>query len=72
MSERASQFVTRWTESHLSGVRYDPQGDNTRARALAPTLLDEARAAGIPRKEVEEVTGDVVSYIAEQIKRGTP
>jgi hypothetical protein len=71
MSERASQFVFQWTENHLSGVRYDPEGDNTRARALAPRLLDDARAAGIPREEVEETIGDVVSYIAEQIKCGT-
>lgn len=69
MSERAQNFVTQWVASNIPAGSYDPQGDNTAARALAPKLLDDAQAAGIPRREVEAYTGDVVSYLAEKIDR---
>jgi hypothetical protein len=67
MSDRAGQFVTQWVETNIHARSQDLQGDNTAARALAPQLLEDAEAQGIPRMEVELFTGDVVSYLADKL-----
>jgi hypothetical protein len=69
MTERAQQFVTQWVGANVSANDYVPESDNTEARALAAQLLDDAEAEGVPRREVEAHTGDVVSFLAEEIKR---
>jgi hypothetical protein len=71
MSERAREFVARWVANNVPVGQPDPEGDNTRARALAPMLLEDAQAAGVPRTEIEVATGDVVSYLAERINAGS-
>jgi hypothetical protein len=69
MNGRAQQFVTQWVAANVSANDYVPQSDNTEARALAARLLDDAEASGVPRREVEAYAGDVVSFLAEEIKR---
>ena len=68
MSERAMALLEEWTSENIDPEGGEPEGDDRRAQQLADQFLAAARAAGIPKSEIDDVVDDLTSFMASQIK----
>ena len=68
MSERALGFVEEWISEHVGAQDHRPEGDNSRAKALASQCLADANAQGISAFEIGEAIDDLAAFIAGAIE----
>jgi hypothetical protein len=68
MSNRAASFVEQWvSENAVKPVEGALAGDDSEARLRAEACLAAATDEGIAREEIEEETGDLVTYMGAAI-----
>ena len=68
MSNRAASFVEEWVrENAVKPVNDAAAGDDSEARLRAEACLAAAKEEGIAREDIEEETGDLVSYMEDVI-----
>jgi Protein of unknown function (DUF2934) len=68
MSNRAASFVEQWvSENAVKPVEGAPAGDDSEARLRAEACLAAAKDEGIAREDIEEETGDLVTYMGAAI-----
>ena len=67
MSERALGFVEEWISENVSAADQRPDGDDSRAKALASQCLAAANAQGISQSEIGEAIDDLPAFIAGAI-----
>jgi hypothetical protein len=68
MSNRAASFVEQWvSENAVKPVEGAPSGDDSEARLRAEACLAAAKDEGIAREDIEEETGDLVTYMGAVI-----
>ena len=68
MSERGIRFIEGWVNENVRPTGYESDGDHSEACKLARLCLEEAKAKGISKKEIEEHVGDVNDYMSEAIE----
>lgn len=71
MSERALGFVEEWISENVSAADHRPEGDNSRAKALASQCLAAANAQGISQSEIGEAIDDLSVFIAGAIEEAS-
>ena len=70
MSNRAASFVEEWVrENAVKPVNDAAAGDDSEARLRAEACLAAAKEEGIAREDIEEETGDLVSYMEDVIAK---
>ena len=70
MSNRAASFVEEWVrENAVKPVNDAATGDDSEARLRAEACLAAAKEEGIAREDIEEETGDLVSYMEDVIAK---
>jgi hypothetical protein len=68
MSKRAASFVEEWVkENAVKPIKGASGGDDSEARLRAEACLAAAKEEGIAKEDIEEETGDLVSYMAAMI-----
>jgi hypothetical protein len=68
MSDRAVEFVENWASENIHAGGEQPEGDNSRAKALAFQCLAAAGIAGIPQTEISETFDDLTAFMAGEIE----
>jgi hypothetical protein len=71
MSERALGFVEEWISENVSAADHRPEGDDSRAKALASQCLAAANAQGISQSEIGEAIDDLPAFIAGAIEEAS-
>ena len=67
MSQRAIDFLNRWTTEHVNAVPYP--GHSEEAQRLAKECIAEAKKAGISEEELEgDLTQDLVSELEDRLE----
>jgi hypothetical protein len=68
MSERATLFVEEFVEKNVQADGYEPEGDHSKAAALAVQCVASAKAEGITDAELKDEFDDLLLFIAAAIK----
>jgi hypothetical protein len=70
VSNRAASFVEEWVrENAVKPVNDAVAGDDSEERLRAEACLAAAKEEGIAREDIEEETGDLVSYMEDVIAK---
>ncbi len=71
MSERAISFVEQWVEANVHPEAYEPEGDTSRAEAMAAYCRVAAKAEGITDAELNGSFENLTAFMAGQLEEAT-
>ena len=68
MSTEVLGFVEEWISDHIQPGEYEPDADNTQAKALARQCLADATAQGISEMDIKDAIDDLAEFMAAAIE----
>jgi hypothetical protein len=68
MSDKVEKFIQSWVLEHIDAEGYESVDEHPDADRLAKMCLIDAKEAGITKKQIEDVVGDLTDHMSAALK----
>jgi hypothetical protein len=68
MNDKVETFIRNWVLEHIDAEGYESEDEHPDADRLAKMCLIDAKEAGITKKQIEAVVGDLTDHMSAALK----
>lgn len=68
MSDKVEEFIKNWVLEHIDPEGYESEDEHPDADRLAKMCLIDAKEAGITKKQIEDVVGDLTQHMSAALR----
>jgi hypothetical protein len=68
MSDKVEEFIKAWVLEHIDAEGYESEDEHPDADRLAKMCIIDAKEAGITKKQIEAVVGNLTDHMSAALK----